>query len=496
LSDSPVDVPADVPAFALKSDASSSPPVVPEETADRTPAVSRPRAAHASPHAERAAHDALTGLANRALFEDLVQRALSRARRRRALCGVLVIEFPDLAATESEDVLVGAARRLEACVRPADVVGRLAARQFAILLDGIKDASDATRVAERSREELGTLAPAGRPHTLSVGIALSTGSERPEELVRDGETAMLRARSSGATGYEVFDRAIGQKVMARLQLESDLRLALERDEWIVHYQPIVSLVSERVAGFEALLRWRRPTGGLLGPPDFLSTAEESGLIVPIGYRALRQAAAQVRAWQERFPSDPPLSLSVNVSARQLREPGLVDGVGEILAQTGLRPSSLRLEVTETALRGDDGAAEVLSRLRSLGLHLDLDDFGTGYCSLGCLHRFPIDAFKVDQSFVRLMDRSGEHAGVVRTILALARTLNAGIVAEGVETPRQLARLRALHCEKAQGHCFSEALEPAAAEALIPRALPWGPQGGHAVSHRRVRGGGHRRSASA
>jgi diguanylate cyclase (GGDEF)-like protein/PAS domain S-box-containing protein len=427
-------------------------------------------------------HDALTELANRALFMDRLGQLVRHAvRQEQYLFAVLFLDLDrfklindSLGHAAGDQLLWAMARRLEACLRPRDTVARLGGDEFAVLLDDLGDVSDATRVAERIQQEL-TL-PFGLEGqevytSVSIGIALSaSGYERAEDLLRDADIAMYRAKAQGKSRYEVFDRAMHTRAVRLLRLETDLRRAIERGQLALHYQPIVALADGRLRGFEALVRWHHPQRGLVSPAEFIPLAEETKLILPIGEWVLGEACRRLAEWQARFPCDQPLSVSVNLSARQFEQPGLIEQVGRALAETGLDARALKLEITESVLmESPDTAAALLQQLRELGAALHLDDFGTGYSSLSYLHRFPIDGLKIDRSFVSQMAGGGKSLELVRSIIALARNLGLGVVAEGIETAEQAAQLRALDCEQGQGYLFSKPVESGAAGELIAAA---------------------------
>ncbi len=428
-------------------------------------------------------HDALTNLPNRALFSDLLGRSIARARRREdyqfALLFLDVDRFKvindSLGHIMGDQLLVAMARRLERCVRPGDTVARLGGDEFTLLLDDIVDTNDATRVAERILRELHlpfTLQGQEIFTSASIGIALSiTGYDRPDDLLRDADIAMYRAKAMGKARYEVFDTAMHARAVSQLQLETDLRRALDREEFRVVYQPILSLESGRVTGFEALVRWQHPQRGLVLPEDFVPAAEETGLIVLIGRSVLREACRQIAEWHRQFPVHPPLTMSVNLSGKQFSQPDLVDHIARLLGAWELPAESLRLEITESAIIDNfDAAVEMLGRLRDLGVRLDLDDFGTGYSSLSYLHRFTLHAIKVDRSFVATIGERGENSAIVRTIVHLAQTLDLDVIAEGVERHDQVAILRSLGCNQVQGYLFSQPLAPEAARAYLRTEL--------------------------
>ena len=423
-------------------------------------------------------HDSLTGLPNRALFIDHLKLAVNHLRRRKGyLFAVLFIDLDrfkvindSLGHMVGDKLLIATARRLESCLRDGDTIARLGGDEFTILLDGIKDRGDAQRVAERVQELLAEpFQLAGRELfiTASVGIKYSgIDDEQPEDLLRDADTAMYCAKTFGKAQYRVFDSKMHTTALTHLQLESDLRRALERDEFRVNYQPIVSLQSGRISGFEALVRWHHSERGVILPSEFISFAEETGFILQIDRNVLRQACLQMRKWQETIPATRQMKISVNLSCKQFMQPMIVDQVLEILEETGLDPCSLKLEITESVMmeRGEH-AMSVLERLNQAGIELSLDDFGTGYSSLSYIHRFPVTTLKIDQSFIKRIGGE-QNEEIVRAVVALARNLGIEVVAEGIETVVQLDQLRALNCEKGQGFYFSSPVDAESATRLI------------------------------
>lgn len=368
-----------------------------------------------------------------------------------------------------DKLLIELAQRLNLCVRDGDTVARFGGDEFTILLDEITDVSDATRVAERIQEALQSpffLEGHEVFTSASVGIALSaTGYEIPNDVVRDADTAMNRAKALGKARHEMFDRAMHTQSSRRLQLETDLRRAVEREEFEVFYQAIVDLADEMIIGFEALVRWTHPERGRVFPDEFVGIAEETGLILPIDRFVMREACRQTKEWQEKFG---PLSISVNLSAKQFALRDIVYVIDSVLQDTGLAPTDLKLEITESALMDNqDSAAEIFHEIKKRNVQLGLDDFGTGYSSLSYLHRFPLDTLKIDRSFVSRMNESpGEHEAIVRTIVNLAQNLKFKTVAEGIETIDQLHSLQALDCLYGQGYYFSKPMPAAEAEQLL------------------------------
>ena len=439
--------------------------------------------------------DALTGLPNRILFMDRLSRAIYRKRRRPDyLFAVLFLDldrFKDIndryGHLVGDELLIAVAKRLEASTRASDSIGRFmppphtVARfggdEFTILLDNIKHVPDATLVAERLQLALSQpFYVEGHEIYTSVSIGIvadATGYERAEDLLRDADTAMYQAKSLGRSRYQVFDAAMREHVVQRLQLETDLQKAAEREEYRTYYQPIVSLVSGRVCGFEVLVRWQHAFRGLISPRDFIGVAEETGLIVPMGRFVLQEACRQLRDWQGRYPHNPPLMVSVNLSGKEFMEAGLVDQIAQSLAETGVEPACLKLEITESRImEKPEAAAERLQQLRALGICLAIDDFGTGYSSLSCLHSFPVTTLKVDRAFIGRIGAGGENLEIVRTIVTLAHNLGLDVIAEGVETPEQLTYLRSLGCEYGQGYLFAKPLDAVEAEILLAQNPQW------------------------
>jgi len=425
-------------------------------------------------------HDSLTGLPNRAMFTELLKAEIESLNRRNDhMFAVLFLDLDrfknindSLGHTHGDLLLVAFAERLERTLRPIDTLARFGGDEFAILLSGMTDATDAVRVAQRIQEELSqpfVLDKNSAFATASIGIALSsTGYDRADDILRDADIAMYRAKENGKARYELFDHDMHARAVSRLQLESDLRQAIEQKEFCVYYQPIVSLQTGRLAGFEALVRWNHPRRGLVAPADFIPVAEETGLIVPIGEWVLNEACAQVRQWQIDSPSHRSLSLSVNLSARQVAQPDLLQRIKEALETSKLNPHCLKLEITESVvMENAEAAAQMFKQLRSLGVQLSIDDFGTGYSSLSYLHRFPLNYLKIDRSFVMRLTTDNDNA-IVRTISTLARNLGMEVIAEGIETEEQFQQLKMLGCEYGQGYLFSRPVANERVEHLLAR----------------------------
>ena len=435
---------------------------------------------------EELLRDSLTGLPNRALLLTRLGDALDRRRlggtHGFALLFLTLDRFrligDSLGAATGDELLVAVARCLGAGLRPGDTAARLGGENFAILLDETGEVAEAVGFAERLQNELA----AGfnvEGHALftsaSVGIALGRpGYADPADILRDAETAAHNAVRRGGACQEVFAADMRERVVALLEMETELRRAVAHgDEFCVYYQPVVALSTGRLAGFEALVRMRRPDGSLVPPAEFIPLTEETGLIVSIGRWVLAESCRQMREWQLRYPEHLPMQISVNLAGRQFVQPDLVQQIEAVLSETGLPTGSLKLEVTETVIMEHaEAATAVLESLRALGIELLMDDFGTGYSSLSYLHRFPVDTLKIDASFVRRMDADRTAAGIVQTIVTLARTLDMDLVAEGVENATQLAQLRALQVDYGQGYHFGRPLDADAAETMIRRAPVW------------------------
>jgi diguanylate cyclase (GGDEF)-like protein len=431
--------------------------------------------------------DPLTNLPNRALFMDRLDRLVARSATPGSPAFAVFFLDVDrfkiindsLGHLAGDELLVGIARRLEASLRSSDTVSRfggehtlarLGGDEFTVLLDGLHSPQDAELVAER------LLSVVAQPFDLrgrkivtsaSIGIVLNAARyQKAEEMIRDADTAMYRAKALGKARCEIFDTSMLTAVEQRLQLESDLRHALEREELRIYYQPIVSLSEGRLCGFEALLRWQHPQRGLVSPAEFIPTAEETGLIVPIGSWVLREACRQMRAWEAEFPECAALMINVNLSARQCMQPDLLADIERILADTGLAPGRVKLEITESAiLENSETIVQVLNDIRALGVQLGLDDFGTGYSALSYLRQFPFQTVKVDRSFVNGVE-NGSNAEIVRTIISLAAALAMDVTAEGIETAQQLACLKDLDCEFGQGFYFCKPLPREDAHAAL------------------------------
>jgi diguanylate cyclase (GGDEF)-like protein/PAS domain S-box-containing protein len=424
----------------------------------------------------QAFHDPLTDLPNRALFMDRLGHALARAGQQASEVAVLFTDLDNfkvindsLGHKAGDQLLVAVAQRLKACLRPVDTVARLGGDEFTLLLEGVTGVSDAARVAERIAQEL--RAPfALEAHevfaTTSTGIAVSSSAQgQPTDLLRHADLAMYRAKSKGKACYEVFEPNMSTDALERLELETDLRRALGREEFRVYYQPEILLESGDIVGMEALVRWEHPEHGLLLPQEFLPIAEESNLIMPIGQWVLREACKQLRTWQEQYPNLAPLVMSVNLSTREFFQPSLI---AEILRETGVDPRTLQLEITEGAVAYDNAqnANNTLWNLKTLGVQLAIDDFGMGYSSLSYLKRFPVDLLKIDRSFVRELGKDLKDTKIVAAIIHLARALDLKVIAEGVETAEQVEQLRKMKCDMVQGSYFSKPLPSGAVSDLL------------------------------
>jgi diguanylate cyclase (GGDEF)-like protein/PAS domain S-box-containing protein len=414
---------------------------------------------------EKLTQDTLTGLPNRARFYDLLKLRVSRRDQQ---CAVLLLDVDrfklvndSLGNASADQLLIQIAQRVKTCMRQGDILARVGGDEFAVLLDDVSGEEEASSVATRIQQALSisfNLLGQEVYTTMSIGIALASDYEQVSDMLRDAETAMHQAKARGKARYEVFGHDMHGELMSRLKMETDLRHACERDELFVDYQPIVSLQSRTLIGFEALVRWRHPEFGLVPPKDFIPVAEETGQILTIGQTVLESACRQAREWFTTHPAAPPLFVSVNLSVKQFNQPGLVENIASLLEQFQLPPRCLKLEITESVFSDNiEAAVGLLTQLRELGVQLSIDDFGTGYSSLSYLQRFPIDTLKIDRSFVTQMMENEENLAIVRTIVALAQNLGMDVVAEGVETEDQLKLLRKLECENGQGFLFSTPL---------------------------------------
>jgi diguanylate cyclase (GGDEF)-like protein/PAS domain S-box-containing protein len=428
-------------------------------------------------------HDALTGLPNRSLFVDRLERAIKHSKRHpEQLFAVLFLDIDrfkvvndSLGHLVGDELLVEIGKRLSGCLRPGDTVARFGGDEFTILLDDIKTPSDAIRVANRIHESLAVPLKLNDQEvftTASIGIALSSIEyDKPEDLLRDADTAMYRAKAMGRSRHEVFDAHMHAKAVARLQVETDLRHAIERGEFIAYYQPMITLQTGNICGFEALIRWNHPSRGIVSPVEFIPIAEETGMIIHIGKWILKEACRQMQVWREQFPSLNLQAMSVNLSGKQFLQPDLIQQINNILLETGLNGHALKLEITESILMDDiESATYMLAQLRELNVRLAIDDFGTGYSSLSYLYRLPINSLKIDKSFVSRMNLGGEHLEIVKTILSLAHNLRMDVIAEGVETVEQFTQLRALKCEHAQGYFFSRPVTREMATRMLEENL--------------------------
>jgi PAS domain S-box-containing protein len=443
--------------------------------------------------AHNAFHDGLTNLPNRALFLDRLQHALTLSKRHANYkFAVLLIDVDEfkvvndsLGHPAGDELLIKIGQRLKEAVRRADTVSRpridgvpdrpvnddtlarLGGDEFTILLDDIRDPIEAVRVAERVQAELAAPFVINQQEIVisaSIGIAASTSPHtQAEDLLRDADIAMYRAKRAGKARCEVSDTAMHASAVKRLKMETDLRKALEQGEFRVFYQPIVSLQTAKITGFEALTRWQRPEG-VVPPIEFIAVAEETGLIIPMNRQLLREACQHLQSWQAEFPSTPPLTMSVNITPKEFAQPDLASEIGKTLAQLGFDPGCLQLEIIETIAMGDaEKSGSVLAQLKALGVRLSIDDFGTGYSSLSRLRRIPVDTLKIDRAFIMNMDTDPENREIVRTIIMLAHNLGLKVVAEGTETEKHIDQLKQLNCEMAQGYYFSK---PADDKAML------------------------------
>ena len=430
-------------------------------------------------------HDSLTGLPNRALFLDRLDRVYQQSRRQSShLFALLYLNLDgfrvvrdSLGPAAADRLLIEVSQRMLRRVRSADTVARMEGDEFAFLLDNLKAVGNATRVADRLRQEFTTpFTVEGRQIFLTASMGLTccnTGYESGEHLLRDATTAMHQAKATGRTGFVIFDTAMHEQAMVRLKLEADLRQALERQEFRLEYQPIVDLKSGHVAGFEALLRWEHPEYGLTRPDVFLEVATELGLMTKIGEWSLREASRQLTVWQTEFPKIRPLTVSVNFSLHHFADADLAALINDVLLATGVDPSSLKIEITESdMMQNPEAVTAVLKQIGSQQVQTCLDDFGTGYSSLSYLQQLPITFLKIDQSFVRRLGADDDALAIVKTIIVLAHQRGRQVIAEGVETAEHLTILRLLGCEYGQGYLFAKPLPCAEVSSFLASGHHW------------------------
>jgi diguanylate cyclase (GGDEF)-like protein/PAS domain S-box-containing protein len=415
----------------------------------------------------QAFHDTLTGLPNRALFMECLERALARSKRTGMSLVVLFLDLDNfklvndsLGHEAGDTLLVEVGRRLNECIRSEDVVARLGGDEFSILLEDVTEPDRAADVAERILNSLRTPVEIGYEEifaTASIGIACNlTSPAVADALLRDADTAMYQAKARGKTGYAIFDKSMNDRVMERMEIENGLRFALERGEFRVHYQPLISLETGAMTGVEALVRWEHPTMGLIAPGRFIPIAEETGLIVPLGYWVLEEACLQWQTWRSRFPIPSEFSVSVNLSGKQLQRTDVVEKVRETLERTEVPPGNLKLEITESMMMADvEDAVAKLHQLKALGVKLALDDFGTGYSSMASLSAFPLDTVKIDRAFIKRLTDQQEASSVITAIIMLAKSLNMDVTGEGVETEEQVSHLQWVGCTTGQGYYFAK-----------------------------------------
>jgi diguanylate cyclase (GGDEF)-like protein len=434
---------------------------------------------------EIALHDSLTGLPNRVLFIRRLGKALNRAKQESNYqftvlfldCDRFKIVNDSLGHLVGDELLISIAHRIQSCLSPFDTLARLGGDEFGILLENVTDINMAIQVGDRILQQLSLAFKLSRYEVfMNASIGINWGHknyEKPEYLLRDADTAMYRAKALGRARYHVFDPTMHQQAIQLLQIENDLRRAVERQEFLVHYQPIISLKTGRIAGFEALVRWQHPIRGLVPPIEFIPVAEETGLIAYIDTWVLQTACHHLRIWQKANAASANLTISVNLSARVFSQPNLIAQIDQIIQETQLQPASLELEITESVImENTDVVTKILQQLRKRGIKLIMDDFGTGYSSLSYLHSLPLNALKIDQSFVKRMQENQENMGLVPAMIGIANSMGMSAIAEGVETKEQLAQLKHLNCDYAQGYLFSKPIKQELVLDLLATAPQW------------------------
>ncbi|MDF2388497.1 EAL domain-containing protein [Nostoc ellipsosporum NOK] len=432
-----------------------------------------------------ALHDSLTGLPNRVLFIRRIEKALNHAKQDSNYqfavlfldCDRFKVVNDSLGHLVGDELLISIGRRLQDCLKPVDTLARLGGDEFGIILEELTDISSAIQIAENILQQLSLTFKLSRYEVfMSASIGITWGSkdyEQPEYLLRDADTAMYRAKALGRARYHVFDPAMYQEAIQLLELENDLRRALERQEFIIYYQPIISLATGRISGFEALVRWQHPVRGLISPIEFIPVAEETGLINPINIWVLQSACQQLRIWQHHSPNLENLTISVNLSARLFSQANLTAEIDQIIDETKVNPACLELEITESVIMENTCAIKgILQKLKARKIKLIMDDFGTGYSSLSYLHSFPLNALKIDKSFVKRMQFSQANMGLVPAMISIAESMGMAVIAEGVETQEQLNQLKSLKCDFAQGFLFSKPLEQKLVANFIASMPQW------------------------
>jgi len=432
---------------------------------------------------KKAFHDDLTSLPNRSLFREKLKQAMRKSKQETDYsfavlfldCDRFKIINDSLGHTTGDRLLIEVSTRLKSCLRPKDTIARLGGDEFTILLQDTTEIEDAIKVAERINSKLSLpfhLSEREIFINASIGIVLATQDyHTPETILRDADTAMYRAKAEGKGCFKVFEPHMHVSAQKTLELETDLQKAIARNEFLIHYQPLIGLQEGTIEGFEALVRWMHPEKGLISPGEFIPIAEETGSIVAIGMWVLREACYQLRHWQKRY-FNPNLTISVNLSVKQFAQPNLIEEVDRILQQTEIDSRCLTLEITESAIVDNtETATKILEALKSRNIRLSMDDFGTGYSSLSYLHHFPIDTLKIDRSFISRLGNNGENMEIIQTIATLAGHLGMNTIAEGVETSKQLARVKSMGCNSAQGFLFSKPLESEAAGILLEKFTP-------------------------
>ena len=432
-----------------------------------------------------ASHDALTSLPNRVLFMNQLMQSLKRTQKEPDYqfavlfldCDRFKVVNDSLGHFAGDRLLIAIARRLKIHLDPTDMLARFGGDEFTILLENIQDSEDAIRLAKKIQISMSWPFEFDDQELFinaSIGIVVGNRTyEQPEHLLRDADIAMYQAKAQGKARYQIFDTQMHYQAQQRLELETDLRRALHRQEFILYYQPIISLATGRITGFEALLRWQHPQKGLISPGDFIPAAEETGLIIPIGLWVLQQACQQLKNWQDQGLLKDLIKMSVNLSVKQFSQVNLIQNIDKIILKTQLNSQYLKLEITESAIMDNpELATEILQQLRDRNIQLSIDDFGTGYSSLSYLHRFPLDHLKIDRSFIKPLRETCQNLEILQAIITLAHHLNMTITAEGVETAEQLSLLRSLGCEEGQGYYFSPPVDANIAQALLQQNPHW------------------------